>query len=1564
MSENKGNSGAFGQNDQLQGKDEIKENKGLQYLKTLISSSTSTLTRRDRIKDNPGPSTGENQEHIMDLLDLELELNNIQQGINQIDRITPSDPFGPSVSTKTASASDPFGDSFNPVNRKGKLPPPPDRGKRTTHKTSEKHWFDHETEALFEETELPNTLASLQGASPVTTSQSSFPLQSFSTSPLPTAEGNSEETNGRKAERDQFDVFTDLDPLGTGRSKPYIDKKDFFQDLKNPPKKVLKDLVTEGVPDSKLLLFSGRKESEKGSNGASDEQDASFPTASSVQTSQLFSDAFQDDPFDKDPFSEVDFSQTVFTPNNDPFEKFADFASFKNSGKSEFSDKYQLPSEENETKPTPLKVSLPPEKLGSVSYDSSTLSPSLSRRNRLQKANSVSSVLKPPSPKQRSRHRTNQVSESFADRSSPITDTLTLRSRTTTSMYSSTIDCQAADVVAPEPPPRSALNSVTMKPPPLPPKRILAPLTSNPPPRPPHSDYDYIENYQTTTSYSGLNNPPLPAPARKQSSNVVSKAPESDYYLQPFPLLPPPKKKIDSNKNNLPPKNGDASAPQHPPADCGPKKSLDITLSQLTKTGFSDLAAMLNMSPASLSKMTLQDLTKCLNSLSSDSEALSNISHDNKTPKSGVLSSECYSALRDSIEEDTTVFKAEFDAHFNSSIGPSKKEEESLFDKYAVFRELLEEEKNQNGSVFDDSNADNSEAASPCAFKEDDDEEDEDDGKASEDMKIPGSNTPPTEDRYAALRDICLDEVAEEKYDDLSDKEDSIIEPSRLDEDTDLLPQSRPHSESTESPTVTMKEHQSIIEATIMEEDISALDVDEEDVTEEAAADTLKDLAIDTCEPVIDQTPKGAATHAADQNRLNKISDKFHFSSMDKFHMAGELKSSEPSTTWAKFDNAPTAPTAVVADSVSIPPGSEGHVSPWSNESKDNDLSPACRDKRKHRKMRRHKTNQWQEDEESEEGWDSRGVERTWSPSSWNRENGWSDGDSLYGDTPPFMERDYPSPRRGRRRRMSPWNSREQSPWEEDDRDLSEDQWENPRWQDDIRQRLKHRGQSRDDERRSRHYDELRKSRKPPIPWSSDIDRKSSRESLAWEDDERYQNRGYIDRRRRKWDEDASHSRSRGSRVAEWSDQGMKLSNRYYKDSRDRHDPHWDSEYGDHGDDESARWARRPRSCDRGGRRPFSGSHHSAEADYQDRRSYMRSTRDGGHYADMDYRRKTQTLQTQKQRRKHSQTSPFEDDFSSQFFPKDSPNGVDAFDPESNKSSLHDSTKKLSFGGDIACAKLKGGDAQGEYSAGTPVQQGNTHSLDYTWESVAASSKVSRSYQQSPFEDDFAPTDARRCSGRSASSDMSDQKGSDGVFFGGPPSSKIAPMTTETSSLSRTPSSALRRPRSANPALSERCSRLCKNNNVESSQQSKNKIGQHFDAEVNEMKIAQTPPDAKLNSHATASAAVADAKARAVAGHLQRSDSSSSLRKSESDSSGGKIEKKKLVGNPGGRQIGSRTRICNENVLSVRRTPYAVSSKTHRRSGPISKNKKRAWLRVREHIRIIARNKSSETSNI
>ncbi|GFS42048.1 protein disabled [Trichonephila inaurata madagascariensis] len=42
-------------------------------------------------------------------------------------------------------------------------------------------------------------------------------------------------------------IFAELDPLG---DHPYVDKKDFFQDLKKPPKKVLKDLLTDTVNHS------------------------------------------------------------------------------------------------------------------------------------------------------------------------------------------------------------------------------------------------------------------------------------------------------------------------------------------------------------------------------------------------------------------------------------------------------------------------------------------------------------------------------------------------------------------------------------------------------------------------------------------------------------------------------------------------------------------------------------------------------------------------------------------------------------------------------------------------------------------------------------------------------------------------------------------------------------------------------------------------------------------------------------------------------------------------------------------------------------------------------------------------------------------------------------------------------------------------------------------------------------------------------------------------------------------------------------------------------------------
>lgn len=58
------------------------------------------------------------------------------------------------------------------------------------------------------------------------------------------------ESNVNLTQNQYIDAFTDLDPLGTGRSKPYVDKKYFFHEIKNPPKKVLKELTTATNSDT------------------------------------------------------------------------------------------------------------------------------------------------------------------------------------------------------------------------------------------------------------------------------------------------------------------------------------------------------------------------------------------------------------------------------------------------------------------------------------------------------------------------------------------------------------------------------------------------------------------------------------------------------------------------------------------------------------------------------------------------------------------------------------------------------------------------------------------------------------------------------------------------------------------------------------------------------------------------------------------------------------------------------------------------------------------------------------------------------------------------------------------------------------------------------------------------------------------------------------------------------------------------------------------------------------------------------------------------------------------
>lgn len=82
----------------------------------LLQGAASTESSFHRIRttnsevDKPADRKNESQSGVIaDLLDLQFELNSLQQGIHQMDKITPENPV---PSTDDLFESDPFGDSF------------------------------------------------------------------------------------------------------------------------------------------------------------------------------------------------------------------------------------------------------------------------------------------------------------------------------------------------------------------------------------------------------------------------------------------------------------------------------------------------------------------------------------------------------------------------------------------------------------------------------------------------------------------------------------------------------------------------------------------------------------------------------------------------------------------------------------------------------------------------------------------------------------------------------------------------------------------------------------------------------------------------------------------------------------------------------------------------------------------------------------------------------------------------------------------------------------------------------------------------------------------------------------------------------------------------------------------------------------------------------------------------------------------------------------------------------------------------------------------------------------
>ncbi|KAF4525992.1 hypothetical protein B566_EDAN000784 [Ephemera danica] len=603
-------------------------------------SAPKSRSTRDELRENGCVSSAtlkkraqQTSEVIADLLDLEIELNSIQQGIHQMEKITPSDPFGPDATKDGASSAsfhDPFEDSFSPPVPKTKasssahpalLPPPPSStrsadlmnttgrqgrsGKRvnvanlnldtgplspsnvTTPNSastsapyaSTETWFDSRSDPLFGDNDLPINLAAAGNNSFSTISATSSAAAASSVQACCRKEQGDVEQGGSG----QFDVFTELDPLGTGKSRPYVDKKDFFQELKNPPKKVLKELAGEPKEGEPSQLFSATFE--PSTQPGYSRVVHSPPVSNVLSHAPRSPDIAGLDPFaDTDPFGETDPfvdehmpDSATFPPDGtDPFDTcFADFTMF---GSQQRDKKGNAASVYH----GPLRVSLPPEKSGTAllppppTSRRSSPTPSKPKSPRLTKqisAAASTTLVRLPSPKSVHSKSSRRLAKqhTLADTRSMLhSPPSPLRNLADEERLSSS-SLELTDI-APEPPPRPAAS----KPPPLPPKRQQqSGVSLKPPPRPPPTEqYDYINHNDEAEDSTS---PPLPVPVRRprsRGSEIPRPRQQSSVEFTNFSLPPPPAPSVAREEKKI--KNTGAAA--------------NLTLRQLTKMNISELA--------------------------------------------------------------------------------------------------------------------------------------------------------------------------------------------------------------------------------------------------------------------------------------------------------------------------------------------------------------------------------------------------------------------------------------------------------------------------------------------------------------------------------------------------------------------------------------------------------------------------------------------------------------------------------------------------------------------------------------------------------------------------------------------------------------------------------------------------------------------------------------------------------------------------------------------------------------------------------------------------------------
>ncbi|XP_017777632.1 PREDICTED: protein disabled isoform X2 [Nicrophorus vespilloides] len=1143
---------------------------------------------------------------VADLVDLELELNSLQQGLTQMERITPSDPFGPK--------DDPFGDSFTSYPQKPILPPPPSGRERANRSSESSSLFSPKTGA--DSTSANDLFGSRNLGTPKEFTFNEFNSSHdepssgdwftpsggnslFEDAPPPTTEQQPSKDQHETVKQEimsQFDVFTELDPLGTktmnpelgtGKIKPYVDKKHFFQELKNPPKKVLNDLVSDKPQEASLFPATFDQSINKSTNSVSS------------------GDPFGEDPFGQtDPFAEADFNK------QDVFDEFSDF-----------------------------KVNNVPTEPVKINTDLFTpMSKSPKTPSFLEKQMSLAGT----SPRNNLFSKQNTFDSPFDYK------------KNLSKLYENpSLDLSSESECAPDPPPRPSNTLPQIKPPPLPPKKqVLGDIAAKPPPRPPHTEeshYDYIEKYETNYVVADPKSPPIPAPARKSK---FESEPDEEDYLTPItfptvdiktkaaPLLLPPPLKANKKKPLEPPPPAEVSNISNLSLD-----GLDITLSQLTLSGLNELANKLQIPASQLSNMTLAQLTTYLSNFIKNSTK--------PEPETTSKDAENFASF---ANDDFADFN-----HFNNT--PPVNNE--TYDRYAAFRELLQEEIKQ--TKIDTEPEEIAETKQPeekvIELKEED---------ISQDVEIV--------DRYAALRDIDTTE--------LKSTENKVNEELEEEDDYDYYDYDDDHLETIDEViteqnnlnddfNIEMKSELSITDLKIIDD----AKIDNEKPTPTEVIEDYTNNVFSEAKVITPESPKVHITEPIPieetqcQNvRLNSgsLSDVVSGSSpeIDLTGGSENAKKTDTAESWAIFDRPVIAAESKDTKAVQ----SEEGVSPWSSDSKEfGNGSPP----------------EWRQRIDSESGGDQ------WNGADKRKEHesGWWDTSAepevqYYQanrrSTDSYEDERYDCYERPRRRRQTTWSgqatgghsssSRDVSPWEEEPRrrDGRQSSWSSRHSRQHSFDRHSRRPTDSWDEEDDYEYEDEHSSRfhwperhgsreadrdRHTMPPAREVDR-SGRDLEEW-DDRRMQHRRRRDADRDRWccpDYDMPDQEKPRYGSGRWSNpERRKHDERYY--SRDQESP-WEDEYSAEVEDPpqphylTARRTRiRPSSASEMDRKTGEiktrpGQYYYGGSDGERDRRYKTSRRSKSRDSQYVERHKLEMTSRTQHRLKQHQHQKFENDFS------------------------------------------------------------------------------------------------------------------------------------------------------------------------------------------------------------------------------------------------------------------------------------------------------------------------------